>query len=371
MFIYINAVNTINNLMYVRVIILKKLTDIEFKSRVYNLVKNEYIFQEKYINTHTHLNVLHVQCGNIYPVTPHDFLSGRRCPFCSGKMKKTTTQYIDEVYILTKGEYSVLGEYLNNKTKILMRHNLCNTEFSMRPDCFISGQRCPHCADLRRHQYNSNNKIYDINQNFFLKWSHDMAYILGLIASDGNLSKSKFRVSISSIDYDLLNTVRNKLCCNKPIASQSNKLGTWYLLTIDNKYIYESLINLGLTPNKSFTCNIPNIPLKYEVDFLRGFFDGDGCVYERRIRGYKRANLSIDIATASENMKNILLSILNRACNDCKYGFKCQIRKKDGLFILRGHHTASKHLYNKMYYDNCIHLKRKKNKFESIINRNI
>lgn len=335
MFIYIYAVNTINNLMYVRVIILKKLTDIEFKSRVYNLVKNEYIFQEKYINTRTHLNVLHVQCGNMYPVTPHDFLSGRRCPFCSGKMKKTTTQYIDEIYILTKGEYSVLGEYLNNKTKILMRHNLCNTEFSMRPDSFISGQRYPHCADLRRHQYNSHNKIYDINQNFFLEWSHDMAYILGLIASDGNLSKSKFRISISSIDYDLLNAVRNKLCCNKPITSQYNKLGIWYLLTIDNKYIYESLINLGLTPNKSFTCNIPDIPIQYELDFLRDFFDGDGCVYEKKNKNSKRTSLSIDIATASEHMKNILLSILNRACNDCKYGFKYQVRKKDGLFIIR------------------------------------
>ena len=42
--------------------------------------------------------------------------------------------------------YEVLGEYINSKTKIELRHLFCNTIFSMRPEDFLRGQRCPECA---------------------------------------------------------------------------------------------------------------------------------------------------------------------------------------------------------------------------------
>lgn len=47
--------------------------------------------------------------------------------------------------------------------------------------------------------YNTNHKIYDLNENFFETWSFDMAYILGYIYADGNMSKDKYRLRISSI----------------------------------------------------------------------------------------------------------------------------------------------------------------------------
>lgn len=39
--------------------------------------------------------------------------------------KKTHEEFISEVYNLVRTEYSVLTKYINNKTKIKIRHNNC------------------------------------------------------------------------------------------------------------------------------------------------------------------------------------------------------------------------------------------------------
>ena len=43
-------------------------------------------------------------------------------------------------------EYTSLGQYINNRTKILIKHNKCNHEWEISPSNFIKGHRCPKCA---------------------------------------------------------------------------------------------------------------------------------------------------------------------------------------------------------------------------------
>jgi hypothetical protein len=45
---------------------------------------------------------------------------------------------------------------------------------------------------------------------------------------------------------------------------------------IYNKSLYDKLLEIGLTPNKSLTLQWPEVPREYYRDFVRGFFDGDG-----------------------------------------------------------------------------------------------
>ena len=59
--------------------------------------------------------------------------------------RKTTKQFKQEVYDLVGDEYTVLGEYKNSKTKVLMKHNKCNTEWEVVPNNFLRGTRCPTC----------------------------------------------------------------------------------------------------------------------------------------------------------------------------------------------------------------------------------
>ncbi|MGG2065059.1 hypothetical protein [Bacillus sp. S14(2024)] len=116
-----------------------------FKEEVYSLVKDEYLVLGEYITSKIKLEMRHNTCGFEYHVKPNHFLRGVRCPKCYGNHKKTTKQFIQEVRDLVKEEYTVLGEYVNTSTKCLMRHNICNYEYEVKPNDFLFGNRCPKC----------------------------------------------------------------------------------------------------------------------------------------------------------------------------------------------------------------------------------
>jgi len=66
-------------------------------------------------------------------------------PKYSNKLK-TQEEFKKEVYDAVGEEYSVIGKYVNRKTKILMRHNICNRDYPVTPTNFIScNNRCPLC----------------------------------------------------------------------------------------------------------------------------------------------------------------------------------------------------------------------------------
>jgi len=55
---------------------------------------------------------------------------------------------------------------------------------------------------------------------------------------------------------------------------------TYYSISISSKQIIDDLLNnFDIQNKKSLTCSISNkIPHKYLKDFIRGYFDGDGCI---------------------------------------------------------------------------------------------
>jgi len=126
----------------------KKKTDLEFKSQVFAQVENKYTFLEPYNGSSTPIKVLHASCGNIYKVRPNDFLSKkRRCPYCYGNesLRKSTEEFKLEVFNLVKDEYTVLGKYQTRDTNILIRHESCGREYYVEPGNFLQGSRCIQC----------------------------------------------------------------------------------------------------------------------------------------------------------------------------------------------------------------------------------
>lgn len=81
----------------------------------------------------------------IYRVTPGSFLMGHRCPYCAGLAKKTDEEFKQQVHTLVGNEYTFLDNYVNNKTKLRVKHNKCNFIYSVSPHNFLVGQRCPFC----------------------------------------------------------------------------------------------------------------------------------------------------------------------------------------------------------------------------------
>lgn len=125
----------------------RRKTTEEFKKEVYDLEKDNYAVLGNYTTCGNKILMKHNECGYEYEVTPTRFISGNRCPKCSKRLKKTTESFKQEVKQLRNNEYTVLGEYITNKTKILMRHNKCGYEYEVTPNNFISKQQCcPNCV---------------------------------------------------------------------------------------------------------------------------------------------------------------------------------------------------------------------------------
>ena len=83
-------------------------------------------------------------------------------------------------------------------------------------------------------------------------WTADLAYVVGLIATDGNLSKKRGRIAIMSNDWDLLDLVCRRLQVSAAIRPHRGGYGTrcQHLAWSDHR-LYDWLAEAGLTPAKS------------------------------------------------------------------------------------------------------------------------
>ena len=64
--------------------------------------------------------------------------------------RQTTEKFRIKVASITGNEYSVIGEYVNNNTKIQIQHNTCKSIYLVKPKGFMDGNRCPVCRNKQR-----------------------------------------------------------------------------------------------------------------------------------------------------------------------------------------------------------------------------
>ena len=140
-----------------------KKTDADFKKEIYNLVGDDYTFLDSYINARTTLRVKHEKCNNIYEVQPYAFLQGKRCPYCFGNPKKTDADFKKEAFGLVGDEYTFLDAYDNAYTKIRVKHNECGNIYEVKPNNFLNGSRCPYCsAGTNKTDAKFKQEVYDL-----------------------------------------------------------------------------------------------------------------------------------------------------------------------------------------------------------------
>lgn len=96
-------------------------------------------------------------------------------------------------------------------------------------------------------------------------------YLVGLITSDGCLSKDGRHIDITSSDYEFLSKIKNKFSLTNRIGIKNKeKINMAYYIQISNKNFYDFLLSIGLIPNKSLTLDRLDISKEFFNDFLRG-----------------------------------------------------------------------------------------------------
>lgn len=114
-----------------------------------------------------------------------------------------------------------------------------------------------------------------------IKWSPKLSYAIGLLVTDGSLSKDGRHIDFTSKDMEQLKNfmgclgIKNKI--GQKTSGFSNKKYTH--IQFGDINFYKFLLKIGLMPKKSKIIGKILIPRKYFFDFLRGHFDGDGSFY--------------------------------------------------------------------------------------------
>jgi hypothetical protein len=116
------------------------------------------------------------------------------------------------------------------------------------------------------------------NQQFFDEYSPESAYWAGFILADGNVTRnsSLLQIGLSKVDESHL----LKFCQAIGLESELIPDGDCVRMSVSGKHMCQSLAdNFGVYPRKSNVCVFPEqIPNHLWSHFIRGVFDGDGCV---------------------------------------------------------------------------------------------
>ena len=213
----------------------------------------------------------------------------------------------------------------------------------------------------QRRKTVNNNRIYKVNDNYFDIQNSNMAYILGFWAADGNVHSKENRLDLelSSEDEEILKQIRQEILCERPIKKYQcsngyikNKLFFW------SKKIKETFIEYGIVPNKTYSPDFKppyKLDKKYWIDYIRGFFDGDGCI--------KKANsLTFEINSVNkkflEEIQKFFSEYYNIELNISTTGMK---GRTIPLYRLYCYGEKVKNIFNILYTPNALYLKRKYN----------
>ncbi|OGG58581.1 hypothetical protein A2765_02560 [Candidatus Kaiserbacteria bacterium RIFCSPHIGHO2_01_FULL_56_24] len=185
------------------------------------------------------------------------------------------------------------------------------------------------------------------------KWSSELAYAIGLLATDGCLATRQTLIDLTSKDEEQLKNFIK--CIGIPLKIGKKSSGhndrTYLRVQFKNVLFYNFLLSIGLTPAKSKTMGSLKIPKKYFFDFLRGAFDGDGCTYSYWDKRWRSSFMYyVCFASASPTFLNWLRSNIETHLHvrghvtDAKGYSTSQLKyaKGDGLKILKKMYATPK-----------------------------
>lgn len=121
----------------------------DFEEEFDGVSQGRYEQLDRYRRNIEKIRIRHLECGEVFPMTPKSFLQGQGCPECFGNKTKTTEEFSREVDELTDGEFTLESEYVNNRTLVTLRHIDCGRSYPVIPKDFLRGNRCPHCKQSK------------------------------------------------------------------------------------------------------------------------------------------------------------------------------------------------------------------------------
>lgn len=202
-------------------------------------------------------------------------------------------------------------------------------------------------------------------EDYFSHQSHNMAWILGFIASDGTISKKRntIKIGLSAIDLEILEKIKKEINIGNEITSYITSAG---FQTVSLAWTCEQhkkdLAQYNIIPQKTFKLQPPyKLNKKYWIDYIRGYFDGDGS-----INNLKNGSKRWQICSATPEILEWIINYFFEEFEIPKV--KIQVsQRKHPLYYFQYATQSTEKIYKILYTPNSLYLARKKEKFDNMM----
>lgn len=192
--------------------------------------------------------------------------------------------------------------------------------------------------------------------------TQNKAYWLGYLYADGNIYKTL--LSLNSKDKEIIQNFKNDIKkYNKiTIIKRDNKI--YYQLCISDINMIKNLKHYDLIARKTFIIKFPKLKSNLIRHFIRGYFDGDGCIsqykytYNKNLI-YGKVKFSSGSYKFIKQLQNMLYRKLNITRNKIFFHNNCY-----NIYYINGQDL--KLIYKYFYLNARRYLKRKYNRFTKI-----
>lgn len=205
---------------------------------------------------------------------------------------------------------------------------------------------------------------------FFFKVidTEEKAYWLGFLYADGCVTKNSLKLELQERDEGHLQKLLLSInATTTKITKRKDGIKSSFVI-LNSKEVVEDLIKNGCMRKKTFKIKFPTYEIlneKLQHHFMRGYFDGDGCIHKRKKRTGVNSFSIIGTDDFVQKYKDILFSGIQKS-NDVKL-YDTPSKGIKGFYI--GGNKQIEKIYDFLYKDATVFLDRKKEKFEEIIKR--
>lgn len=215
----------------------------------------------------------------------------------------------------------------------------------------------------------------DINTSFFKKInSEESAYFLGFLYADGCVQTKNnayvISLKLKSDDQIIIEKFRDIMSPSSPIKITTNKgsPNIYSYFRINQKEICEQLILHGCLPNKSLILEFPTtISDELIKHFLRGYSDGDGCIYNNHFKNKKTVNTIWKIVSTKQFCQQTSQILKKELGVNCSQSLSSPQTNNITTTLTVGGNLQVKKVLDWLYQDATIYLPRKYNKYLEFI----
>ena len=222
--------------------------------------------------------------------------------------------------------------------------------------------------DIRGNNINS--LRYYCDSNIFDNIdTEEKAYWLGFIYADGcvthNGNNLMLSIALCTEDNEHLQKFKKFLKSNSPIKTYGtsyNKTKKCCKIVIRDSHLCQTLINHGVVINKSNVLKFPDFINKDLIShFIRGYFDGDGCITYHSQNNRKK--YVIKFCLTKEMALGIHKHVPHKSNKEIPTLYKKKNTTSNNYSLEYGGNKQVLNIANYLYYNASVYLDRKFNKY--------